>query len=68
MIKKKCPIPTETAVRTVTFNQLKSNENVGFNTCAPAEIAMGFLMTSGSQNFHLVLSSRRQTVCYHSAA
>lgn len=33
MIKtKKCPIPTETAVRTVTFNQLKPDENAGVNT------------------------------------
>lgn len=69
MIKtKKCPIPTETAVRTVTFNQLKPDENAGLNTWAPAEIAMGFLMTPSNQNFHLVLSSKRQTVHYHRAA
>lgn len=55
----KSPVPTETAVRTVIFNQLKSDENAGVNACAPTEIAIGSLITSGGQNFHFIVCSKR---------
>lgn len=60
----KCPIPTETAM-TVTLNQLKSDENAGINAYVPAEITIGSFITSGSQNFHVMIYAKRQAFqCY----
>lgn len=62
----KCPIPTETAM-TVMLNQLKSDENAGIGAYAPAEVTIGSFITSGSQNFHFIIYSKRQTFQYYGA-